>query len=115
MIQAHLAVGDNEAAKRVMARIDKIPAPRSPFTESAAQKPAPMKGAAQPQAALPGKMIVSATKRLLDQVGSGKLSFEDFKKQASVQYLTFGGAQKKAGELMSGPDKEVPEFTPKKP
>ena len=43
---------------------------------------------------LPAKLIVSASKKLVDDVGSGKMSFEDFKKAVSVEYLTFP-AQKK--------------------
>jgi hypothetical protein len=38
---------------------------------------------------LPAKLIVSASKKVLDQVGSGKLSFDEFKKAATVQYLDF--------------------------
>src|SRR5262249_2913107 len=38
---------------------------------------------------LPAKLIVSASKKLLDQVGSGKMSFEEFKKAATVQFLDF--------------------------
>ncbi len=43
------------------------------------------------QSQLPAKLLISAPKKLLDQVGSGKISFEDFKKSASVQHLTFPG------------------------
>jgi tetratricopeptide (TPR) repeat protein len=43
-----------------------------------------------PQAApLPSKLIISASKKLLDQVAAGQMSFEEFKKAASVEYLTF--------------------------
>jgi tetratricopeptide (TPR) repeat protein len=42
---------------------------------------------------LPAKLIITAPKRLLDQVGAGKITFEEFKITASVQYLNFGGAQ----------------------
>jgi tetratricopeptide (TPR) repeat protein len=38
---------------------------------------------------LPSKLIVSVSKKQLDQVAAGKISFEDLKKGASVQYLTF--------------------------
>jgi hypothetical protein len=38
---------------------------------------------------LPGKLIISAPKRLLDQVGTGKVGFDDFKKAATVQFLSF--------------------------
>jgi tetratricopeptide (TPR) repeat protein len=38
---------------------------------------------------LPAKLIVSAPKKLLDQVGGGKMTFEEFKKAATVD--SFGG------------------------
>jgi hypothetical protein len=34
---------------------------------------------------VPAKLIVSATKRQLDQVASGKMSFEDFRQAVSVE------------------------------
>lgn len=45
------------------------------------------------KSSLPAKLIISAPKELLDQIGQGKVSFEDFKKGASVEYLTFGAAK----------------------
>jgi tetratricopeptide (TPR) repeat protein len=48
------------------------------------------KPAANPAAALPVKLIISAPKKLLDQVKAGKISFEDFRRQASVEMLRFG-------------------------
>ncbi|HTU90190.1 MAG TPA: tetratricopeptide repeat protein [Gemmataceae bacterium] len=49
-------------------------------------KPAP---AAKPVAALPVKLIISAPKKLLDQVKEGKITFEEFRRQASVETLRF--------------------------
>ena len=46
--------------------------------------------AAKPAATLPVKLIISAPKKLLDQVKEGKISFEDFRRQASVETLRFG-------------------------
>jgi tetratricopeptide (TPR) repeat protein len=43
---------------------------------------------------LPGKMIVSATKKQLDDVGSGRMSFEDFKKAVSVEFVAFPAEKK---------------------
>ncbi len=42
------------------------------------------------EVALPVKLIISAPKKLLDQVGEGKISFDEFRRQASVEKLTFG-------------------------
>lgn len=46
-------------------------------------------------ASLPFKLIISAPKKLLDQVGGGKMSFEDFKKAATVEQVTFAAGEKK--------------------
>jgi tetratricopeptide (TPR) repeat protein len=43
---------------------------------------------------LPGKLVISATKKQLDDVGSGKMSFEDFKKAANVEFVTFPAEKK---------------------
>jgi hypothetical protein len=43
---------------------------------------------------LPAKLIISASKALLDQAGAGKIDFEAFKKAATVEYLTFGSTTK---------------------
>ncbi len=42
---------------------------------------------------LPAKLLVSAPKKLLDQVGSGTITFEEFKKQAMMEHLTFSPGQ----------------------
>ena len=57
---------------------------------SAQNKPA----AAKPAAALPVKLIVSAPKKLLDQVKEGKISFEEFRRQATVETLKFDGKRR---------------------
>ncbi len=38
---------------------------------------------------LPAKLTISAPKKLLDLAGSGKITLEEFKKAATVEYLTF--------------------------
>ncbi len=48
-------------------------------------------------ASLPSKLIVSAPKKLLDQSGAGKISFDDFAKAASVELIKFGAEQKSSG------------------
>ena len=35
---------------------------------------------------LPTKLTISATKKLLDQVGSGKISYDEFRKQVTLDY-----------------------------
>jgi tetratricopeptide (TPR) repeat protein len=43
---------------------------------------------------LPVKLIVSAPKNLLDQVGEKKITFEDFRRRASVETLRFGDSHR---------------------
>jgi hypothetical protein len=46
-----------------------------------------------PPSPLPARLIITAPKRLLTQVGSGKMSLDDFKKAASVEHLSFSGGK----------------------
>ena len=51
--------------------------------------PAKPAGAEAPMP-LPGKLIIKVSKKYLDQVGSGRIDFDAFRKEAaSVEYLTF--------------------------
>jgi tetratricopeptide (TPR) repeat protein len=50
--------------------------------------------AASPAVPLPVKLIISAPKKLLDQVKEGKMSFEEFRRQASVETLKFDGKRR---------------------
>lgn len=43
---------------------------------------------------LPSRLILAAPKRLLDQVGTSKITYEEFKKAATVEYLTFPAGAK---------------------
>lgn len=43
---------------------------------------------------LPSKLIITATKERLDQVGKGTMSFEEFKKAISIDYLSFSPEKK---------------------
>ena len=40
--------------------------------------------------ALPAKLIVSVSKAAADHVAAGKMTFEEFKKTATIDYYTFG-------------------------
>jgi len=42
-----------------------------------------------PPPSLPSKLIISAPKRLLDQVGAGKIPYADFRRQATIDYFGF--------------------------
>jgi tetratricopeptide (TPR) repeat protein len=54
-----------------------------------AEAPQPAKEAKPVRSALPGKLIISAPKKLLDQIGNSKITPEEFQKAATVEYLTF--------------------------
>lgn len=80
LAQARLAEGHIDQAEELLKKIRELRAKATGAAES--------RGAPAP-AILPAKLTVSATKKLLDQVGAGKISFEEFKKAATVEYLTF--------------------------
>jgi hypothetical protein len=97
LAQAHLAAGDVKNARAALDQLALARAAQGPGAK-ANQTGAPKGGSnARPAEAPkptppPAKLIVSATKKVLDQAGSGKLSFEDFKKAATVQFLDFAPA-----------------------
>jgi hypothetical protein len=47
---------------------------------------------------LPAKLIISASKKLLDQAGTGKVPFAEFVKEAKVEYLPFAAKTKEGGK-----------------
>jgi hypothetical protein len=47
-------------------------------------------------AALPTQLIISASKELLERVGAGKISFDEFRRQAHVEQRTFPGVETNA-------------------
>jgi hypothetical protein len=76
-----LLAGKDAEAEQVMKQF-------SALTAQPPDKPqAPAK--ADPPPMPPGKLILSAPKKLLDQVAAGKISFEEFQRAATVDYLTF--------------------------
>ena len=79
LAQASLALGNLKAAKEWL---DQSLAMRKQEQESTDSKPAS-------SPVLPTKLIISATKKLLDGVGSGDVSLDEFKEAATVEHLTF--------------------------
>jgi tetratricopeptide (TPR) repeat protein len=51
--------------------------------------PAPAKAASP----LPSRLTITVPKRLLDPAGTGKITMEEFKKEATVEYLPFAAAK----------------------
>jgi hypothetical protein len=87
LAQALLAAGRGEEAKKL------LEAQLVASALKAAMKEADPKAEAAPKIDLPSKLIVSAPKTLLDQAGAGKITFDEFKKSASVQYVAFPTAK----------------------
>jgi tetratricopeptide (TPR) repeat protein len=93
MAQALLAAGKVDEARAMLEKRQQLgrDVDAKPARPAADAKPAGVR--------LPGKLVVSAPKRLLDAVGSGKMPFDEFRKAASVEVLTFGDeAEAKPGE-----------------
>lgn len=90
MAQAFFARGDTSKAEDAMKHALALIADQAKTVEAGSKAAAP--------SSLPAKLIISAPKKLLDQAGAGKLSLEEFKKAASVEYLTFPSADKKPEE-----------------
>jgi hypothetical protein len=86
--QAELALGHKDQAAAMIVRARKL------RDDSIAQRNKNTQTGDAPAAPLPAKLIISATKKLLDQVGNGQISYEAFKKEAHVEYLTFSAQQK---------------------
>jgi len=89
LAQALLAAQkDEEASKAVQKAVEWLKKRQEDKTPNPAPAPAP-----QPKP-LPAKLTITAPKKLLDQVASGKISFEEFKKAATVDYITFATEKK---------------------
>jgi hypothetical protein len=74
LAEAYLGLGQLDQARTSLeAAGPSSQKPSRPKTPLSAMKPE-----------LPGKLVVAGTKKLLDQVGAGKMTFEEFKKAATV-------------------------------
>jgi tetratricopeptide (TPR) repeat protein len=92
---ALLATGRVDAARDVLAKIRAIDEANA--ARQANSTPAGVAATSGPR--LPAKLTVSATKRQLDLVGAGKMTFEAFSKEAKVEFSPATGAVKPpAGE-----------------
>jgi hypothetical protein len=88
--QVYVQTGDFESGRAMIQRASKLAKQAETLTGATAEaNPRPT------QSALPSKLIVTASKKLLDEVGSGKLTFEAFRKAATVEYVTPSAADKK--------------------
>jgi hypothetical protein len=92
LAQAYLGQGKSDLAIKTIQKIGEQ-------TQRMANVPPPASaGRVKRPVPLPARLIVSAPKKVLEQVGAGKMRFEDFRKAATVQYLNFDPpAEKPAG------------------
>jgi tetratricopeptide (TPR) repeat protein len=83
LAQTHLALGNKEKALEFLETAGRY----ARRTEEAMAPDKALK--TKDELALPAKLTVSAPKKLLVLVGSGKITFEQFRKDATVDYLSF--------------------------
>jgi hypothetical protein len=81
--QALLSEGKTEEAAHILNQS------LAEMKKEQAVPPQPSQPAAAARPALPAKLIVSASKKLLEQAAGSKMSLEDFQKMATVEYLNF--------------------------
>jgi hypothetical protein len=92
LAQAYLSLGDVDNARKEFDELDKLQKHQAPKRDTSA-RPAETK--------LPRKLMISAPKKLLEQAGTGKMSFEEFRKAATVDELNFSSgasASSRAGD-----------------
>lgn len=82
LAQAYTALGKKDQATQSLRKLAEL-ALRASAPDKPATPPTP-----SPQT-LPAKLIITAPKALLDLAGAGKVTFEEFKKTATVEYHDF--------------------------
>lgn len=82
LAQCYLGLGQDDKART---ELEKAMTLTKQETDPKEKQPS-----ANPAAALPVKLIISTPKKLLDQMKEGKVPFEEFRRQASVETLRFG-------------------------
>jgi tetratricopeptide (TPR) repeat protein len=80
LAQCYLADGKAEDAKTYVEKAIAL-------AKKQQAEPNPPKKETKTAAPVASKLIVSAPKRLLDQVGSGKMTFEEFRKEVSMEQV----------------------------
>jgi tetratricopeptide (TPR) repeat protein len=89
LAQAYLEEGKDAEAQRALQTLAELMVRYADATKQTSPKPAET-----PRSPLPAKLILSAPRRLLDQVGTGQLSFEAFQKAATVEHVNFPAGTK---------------------
>jgi hypothetical protein len=74
LAQAHLAAGDLKEARKWLDRaLEKSATPDTPREQAQTAEP------------LPSRLLITASKRLLDQVAAGAITFADFQRSVSIE------------------------------
>jgi hypothetical protein len=82
LAEAYVKMGRSEDAHEALQKASELAKQAETLTGGAATaNPRPS------TPALPSKLVVTASKKLLDEVGSGKMTFEAFRKAATVEYV----------------------------
>lgn len=92
LAQAHLAAGNLDEARKTLEKALKIPSlPKGAMIlgGEGGGVGAPVAQAGQAQVPLPPRLVITVSKRSLDQAGGGKISFDEFAKQATVERLNY--------------------------
>jgi hypothetical protein len=87
MAEVYVGLGDKtqaETALRGAARVSKLAEELQSKEAQSPKKPS-----------LPAKLIITVSHKALQQAGDGKMSFDDFRKAATIQHLTFAEEKKK--------------------
>ena len=93
LAKGYESAGDKDAAREAMEKVESLSKMVAARTDEAPLMARPTARPATP--ALPSKLIVTASKKLLDEVGSGKMTFEAFCKAATVESVKPPTAEKK--------------------
>jgi tetratricopeptide (TPR) repeat protein len=81
LAQCYLSLAQDEKARTELDAAQALLKKEKDDKDKPAAKPA--------AAALPGKLMISVPKRLLDQAVTGKMPFDEFRRRANVRKLTF--------------------------
>lgn len=91
LAKGYESADDNAAARKAMEKVGSLSKMAATLAGTESTVRAPRSTPAQ----LPSKLVVSASKKLLDEVGSGKMTFDAFRKAATVEYVKPPAAEKK--------------------
>jgi hypothetical protein len=87
LAQAYLLLGEKDRATQTIERAAELTG-----WAVSGKSEAKTKGKSQSsRIPLPGRLIISVPRALLEHVATGKISFEDFKKEADIQYFHVAG------------------------